>query len=136
MPDENGDPLVGLSDDSIFGEHVIDDKDLEGILRSKYKDIMEHTAEKRGDPVVPELAGLMKETWGKLMLSTESKKKMSEGCLIPSNCKPMVTPKMNTEVYIRFEENSQKKEKAMQERQKVIAKATVLLLVPFQVREH
>ena len=59
VPDENGDTLGGLSDDSIIGEHVIDDTDLEGILRSKYKDIMEHTAEKRGDPVVPELAGLI-----------------------------------------------------------------------------
>ena len=132
VPVNDGDPFGDQSSDSILGDDgsrdAIDDKELENILRSKYKEIMDHTVEKRGDPLVPELAGLIKETWGKLKLSTDSKKKLNEGYLVPSNCKSMVTPKLNTEVYIRLEENAQVRDKAMQERQKDISKTTVPVL--------
>ena len=119
--------LEELNNDDLPNEEV-NDKALEGILRSKYKAIMDHTVEKMGDPVVPNIQALVKTTWGKLTLAAATKKKLNEDILIPSNCKPMVTPKLNSEVYIRIQENTQNKDKAMQERQKDIAKATVPVL--------
>ena len=103
-------------------------KEMEGIMRSRYKAIMEHTKEKMGDPVVPNIEGLVSVSWGKSRLAAKTKTDLQEKIPIPINCAPMKAPKLNTEVYIRVYENATSKDEALKKSQNDIAKATVPIL--------
>ena len=103
-------------------------KEMEGIMRSRYKAIMEHTKEKMGDPVVPSIEGLVTVSWGKLRLAAKTKTDLQEKIPIPKNCAPLKAPKLNTEVYIRVYENTTSKDEAFKKSQNDIAKATVPIL--------
>ena len=121
-----GDPLDDLfkGDDSP-DEVVVDDKELEGLLRSRYSAIMEHTKEKMGDPLVPNIEKMVRATWGKLKLAAKTKTDLQEKIPIPTNCSSLKAPRLNTEVYIRVHENASVKDKAMHDRQRDLTKAIV-----------
>ena len=122
------DPIDDLfKEDSPEGVEV-NDKEIEGILRSRYSKIMEHTKEKMGDPLVPMVQKLVNTTWGKLQLAAKTKTALLEKIEIPVNCKDMKAPRLNTEVYIRIYENAANKDKAMMDRQRDISKAAIPVL--------
>ena len=97
-------------------------------MRSRYKAIMDHTTEKMGDPMVPNIEGLVTASWGKLKLNAKTKKDLQEKLPIPVNCPAMKAPKLNTEVYIRVYENASSKDDVLKRGQVDIAKATVPIL--------
>ena len=67
----------------------------------------------------------MKQTWGEALLSADRKKELWKGVDVPSNCKPLVAPKLNTKVYIRVNENMQTKDKGAVERQKSVSRSAI-----------
>ena len=122
--DSTGDPLDGLFPtdmDTSGGGVAVPDKEMEGILRSRYTAIMEHTKEKMGDPVVPNIEKMIDASWGKLKLAAKTKTDIHEKIPIPSNCAQLKPPRLNTEVYIRVYENAAIKDKTFQDRQRDIA---------------
>ena len=124
------DPIDDLfnKDDSPAEGVEVNDKEIEGLLRSRYSKIMEHTKEKMGDPLVPMVQKLVNTTWGKLQLAAKTKTSLLEKIDIPINCASMKAPRLNTEVYIRVYENAANKDKAMMDRQRDISKATIPVL--------
>ena len=120
-------PGENLTPDSEQQEEKLT-KEMESILRSKYKSIMDHTKEKMGDPVVPNIKALVNATWGKLKLAAKTKTDLQEKIPIPSNCAPLKAPKLNTEVYIRVYEQHSQKDEALKKGQRDIAKATIPIL--------
>ena len=107
-----------------------DDDDIEHIEGSRYRDLLEQTEEKMGDPIEDEaLASVCSKIWGKVNLSKDKKKAIQfKDILIPENCKAMKTPRLNTEVYLKIIENAQTKDRAAQDRQKDLSKAAIPLL--------
>ena len=110
------------------GGVAVSDKQMEGILRSRYTAIMEHTKEKLGDPVVPNIEKMIAASWGKIKLAAKTKTEIHDKIPIPSNCTQLKPPRLNTEVYIRLYENSAVKDKALQDKQRDIAKSTIPIL--------
>ena len=136
MPNNDDEPDIPKYERDVSDEPRLTDEDtgvklskeMEGIVRSKYKAIMDHTKEKMGDPVVPNIEGLVTASWGKLKLAAKTKTDLQEKIPIPANCAPMKTPKLNTEVYIRVYENVTSKDDGLKKAQTDIAKATVPIL--------
>ena len=112
---------MGLSSD-------IDDS-LEGSnLASKYQDLLDQTEEVLGDPIDQDLANVIQQTWGKSLLSADRKKELWKGINIPSNCKTLQAPRLNTKVFIRVNENARTKDKGAMERQKGLSRAAIPVL--------
>ena len=109
-------------------EKDYDDIDNEHISGSRYQVLLEQTEEVMGEPIDDNLAKVCEKTWGKAKLSKDKKKKMLEEVKIPENCKILKSPKLNSEIYIRLLENAQSKDRAAQEKQKDIARATIPIL--------
>ena len=63
--------MASSTDIPLAAEHKEEkvSKEMEGILRSRYKSITDCTKEKMGDPVVPNIEGLITASWGKLKLA-------------------------------------------------------------------
>ena len=79
-----------------------DDAETEHILSSRYQILLGQTEEITGAPIAKELAQVCEQTWGQCVLSREGKKEMLKDIRVPSNCKLMRAPKLNTELYIRM----------------------------------
>ena len=109
-------------------EKANDDIDNEHISGSRYQVLLEQTEEVMGEPIDDNLAKVCEKTWGKAKLSKDKKKKMLEEVKIPGNCKILKSPKLNSEIYIRLLENAQSKDRAAQDKQKDIARATIPIL--------
>ena len=129
FPDDCQDDVLPVEESPAAGQGEANlTKEMEGILRSRYKAIMEHTKEKMGDPVVPNIEGLIGATWGKLKLAAKTKTDLQEKIPIPKNCAVMKAPRLNTEVYIRVYDNASSKDEALRKGQNDITKATVPVL--------
>ena len=97
-------------------------------LGSKYQDLLDQTEEVLGEPINKDLADVVKRVWGKSVLTSEKKKQLYKDLEIPQNCPVLKSPKLNTKVYIRLNENAQMKDKGAQERQKGLSRAVIPLL--------
>ena len=117
--------LYGKGESKESEQENSDDEDEEA--NSRYEDLLASTVEKMGQPIENDLADVCSKIWGKA-LSSDNKKDDFKGILIPSNCKKMKTPRLNTEVYIKLLEGPQNKDRAAQTRQKDTAKAAVPIL--------
>ena len=96
---------------------------------SRYKDLLESTEEKMGQPIEDDLAEVCQKIWGKAIPTDRHKKKEeTQKILIPVNCTAMKTPRLNISVYIKLNDGAQGKERAAQNRQKEIARASVPIL--------
>lgn len=127
---EDNDPWASYSKSptgkGVPDDPLTDDDMNEHIEGSKYQALLEKTIEQMGDPIDTELATVCGKVWGKAMLSKKKKEDIFTDIIIPSNCQAMMTPKLNTEIYIRLIENAQTKDR-VQDRQKDLVKASVPL---------
>ena len=100
-------------------------KDSEANLGSEFQDLLDSTEEVVGDPVDPILASVLEQTWGKCLLSAEKRKELWKGIDIPSNCKILKAPDLNTKIQIRIVDNAWKKDRAARDRQKGLSRAAI-----------
>ena len=108
----------------------------EGILRSKYKGLYTQVEEVGGAPVSRDLAKVVKETWGKTILSSKKKKELLDDTLIPSNTQQLNPPQLNAAILIRLNVNQRSKDNAAKDRQLATARATVPLLYSLGELDH
>lgn len=99
---------------------------MRALLRSKYKGLYQQV-EKVG-PVSQDLSKVIKETWGRTILSQKKKKELVDDTVIPSNTKHLNPLPLNTAVLIRLNENQHTKDNGAKEQQLATARASVPLL--------
>lgn len=109
-------------------QNVLSEQEMEGLMTSKYKSMLDQVEEELGKPLSVSLATACKRTWNLAKLDAKKKEKLLKDVKIPSNMKRMKTSKLNSEIYIRMRDNGRDKDEAAANRQREVTRAAIPLL--------